>query len=331
MSRALRASRSRWKPFGLVLLAIATLAILCVGGWLLFAPLTKPLDFLDTGSYIRSLAVSANGSVLATGHANGDVSIWSCASRSSLGRLAVHEDIGSLAVSAEGDLIAASGEDGGVKIVSVETHACLWTIPGGVGTSALLFARDGERLFVAKTSGSLEVWAMRSGKLLSESKGHDGVVWRMTLDNMDETLATSGADNVVRMWSTSDLRPCATWPMEATVKGLAFTKDGSYLLSGDALGMIRVWDMKAERETYAWHGHDGAILGLAVDDDNEVIASIGLDRMARLWQIQSWRLRDRCRADQYGSPQFIAFCGMGSAKSWLISYPPGSVKMLPFH
>jgi WD40 repeat protein len=69
------------------------------------------------------------------------------------------------------------------------------------------------------------------------------------------------------------------------VYGLAFTPDGSRLVSGSADGTVRLWDVPGRRliETYRWH--ESWVTCVAVSPDGMTAAAGGNDTRVVVWDL----------------------------------------------
>jgi WD40 repeat protein len=57
-----------------------------------------------------------------------------------------------------------------------------------------------------------------------------------------DLLASSSLDDTARIWSPSSGRLLRVWHDPEPVMNVAFSADGSKIVTGDAVGTIRVWD-----------------------------------------------------------------------------------------
>jgi WD40 repeat protein len=73
----------------------------------------------------------------------------------------------------------------------------------------------------------------------------------------------------------------------AGVLAVAFSPDGKLLASGDAEGVVKVWDRRALRETLTLRGHRGAVRAVAFSPDGKSLASGGANGVVRLWAAAS--------------------------------------------
>ncbi len=148
-------------------------------------------DAVAHGSWVRSVAISMDGRLLASGGADNMVKLWSVPDGALLKTFAGHSDIlVSVAISADGRLLASCGWDKTIK---------LWSLP--------------------------------NGSLLKTLTGHSSDVYSVVVSPDGRLLASGGGDRAIRLWSLPDgkqlpaclMDPDASGP---SVSGATYTKDG---------------------------------------------------------------------------------------------------------
>jgi hypothetical protein len=73
------------------------------------------------------------------------------------------------------------------------------------------------------------------------------------------------------------------------VTGVAFSPDGTRLVSGSFDQTLRVWDVGTGREALALQGHTDGVTCVAFSPDSERLVSGGYDRTLRAWDAQTGR------------------------------------------
>jgi WD40 repeat protein len=116
-----------------------------------------------TASCITSIAVSADGTTLATGDEEGKVTWWDLEAWTPRARLASDGSgrIVVLEMSADGKLVACNSGSGGVVVLDTATASQVFRWKGDLKVSDLSFSRDGRKLAVAgrKSTGSaVDLW-----------------------------------------------------------------------------------------------------------------------------------------------------------------------------
>jgi hypothetical protein len=74
------------------------------------------------------------------------------------------------------------------------------------------------------------------------------------------------------------------------VSGVAFTPDGSQVLSTSADGTFRIWDAATGSKVALLLGHEGAITSLSLSRDGRLALTGSIDGTARLWDVPGRRL-----------------------------------------
>ncbi|CAI7975858.1 eukaryotic-like serine/threonine-protein kinase [Frankia sp. Hr75.2] len=122
--------------------------------------------------------------------------------------------------------------------------------------------------------------------------GHTGSVLGLGISPDGRTIATSGADNVARLWDVSDrTRPRQLSTIDAHgawVLDAAFSPDGKLLATVGYDRSARLWDISDRtrpKQLSPMLAHNGYVLDAAFSPDGRMLATSGYDNTARLWDI----------------------------------------------
>jgi WD40 repeat protein len=257
---------------------------------------------------VRCVALSADGSLLASGSMDGTVRHWDTRSGQLLATLGARSGgIYGVELSADGRLLASGADDGTVQLWSLTGTATraglgmqqepaggqlLATLRGHHGAVyGVALSADGSLLASGGADGTLRMWEVRSGRLVATLQGHSGLVRDVALAGDGRILASGGADGALRLWEPG------TGQLQASLQGdtamvwdVALSADGSLLASGGGDGAVRLWEAASGQILAALRGHSGVVHGVALAGDGRIVASSGSDGTVRLWEAESGRL-----------------------------------------
>jgi hypothetical protein len=241
------------------------LAELNTGFLRLCRPNGKPLRILPArakGS-LWCVAFSPDGKTIATGHGNGQVTVWVTARGTPRAELTVGAgQVLSVAFSADGSTLAAAGSDRLVRI---------YEMPAGV----LKTTCTGHRQPAAPWDGARDwTWAIRSVVLTRDGK----------------TLLTASNDNTARVWDATTGRQKHLLAHPQPVTAAAFDPTGRIAYTACVDGRLRAWDPTTgnARATF----RTGPLLpagqiprALAVSPDGSTLVVLFGDRVER-WDLR---------------------------------------------
>jgi WD40 repeat protein/transcriptional regulator with XRE-family HTH domain len=273
---------------------------------------------------LPSVALSADGALLAAGTGGGEVWLWRVADRTPLLGLAAHTGtVWSVALAADGELLASGSGDGSVRLWETKTgrqRAALHGHSGDVWGVAL--SADGRLVASGGWDGTVRIWNTTTGRELAVLHGHTGTIRSVALSADGQLVASAGGDGTVRSWDTKSGRPFqALHGHTGGVWSVALSADGRVLASGGDDETIRLWEPTSGRELTTLHGHAGVVWGVAITPDGEQVASSGEDGTVRLWETSSGRplitmhghSNEAQRVALSADGHLVASCGLDTA------------------
>jgi WD40 repeat protein len=160
---------------------------------------------------------------------------------------------------------------------------------------------DGQRLAAANRSNRLRIYPLAAGQAGEPAvlKGANPLAGfnDVAFSGDGARLATGSTMTLGQIWDPAAGQPLLTvhhiFTRQNTtvhvwteVHGVAFSPDGTRLVTASSDHTARIWDA-ASGARLAELSHDGAILTVACGPDGDLIATGGYDKAARIWQAAS--------------------------------------------
>jgi WD40 repeat protein len=218
----------------------------------------SPLPSLDVEMHgWHGVAFAPAGRRLAAYGTEG-VQLWDVDRRACLAKLSADQkDIADVAWSPDGRRLCASSWDGSVSVWDTETLKLVRLLR--VGTKRMQqieWSPDGRWLAGGDWDSRVHVWDGRTLALVHHSDRVGGHVLALAWSPDSKRLAVGGKGVVIRILEAGTWEPIGRLiGHAAAVQALAFGADGRTIVSGSALGSVRLWDL--EREDWRTQFHEG--------------------------------------------------------------------------
>jgi len=259
----------------------------------------EPAAWRGHGNEIWSLAFSADGRTLASGDKSGSILLW--AGSGPVGgeqlpdvRLAPGGKqtlwpwaVGQPVVSSDSRLLAAARVDGGVGVWAVDGLRAVATLARE--RIPLAFTPDSQVLLTLSDEPVCRLWDVKSSACLGEFPFKPGWDFEHAtrLSPTAEVLAIGLRSGTTVLWDPLAGRQLGTAPGTAWSPAMAFSSDGSLLLTGTSEGTCQLFDVRGRHVVATLPRHRGRVLGAAFARDGQVLATGGADNLIRLWNVST--------------------------------------------
>ncbi|MCD8490209.1 MAG: NACHT domain-containing protein [Desertifilum sp.] len=166
--------------------------------------------FSETFSPIYSIALSPDGTQLATGHGDGEIRLWEVNNGQLLFKNTAH------------------------------THT-IWS---------LVYSPDSSSLVSSSFDGTLGIWDASTGSVKHMVMAHADWIWAVAASPDGQWIATGSNDRTIKLWSWDLVCQQTWEGHAAGVSCLSFSPDSATLASGSSDRTIRLWDRDRCRILY---------------------------------------------------------------------------------
>jgi WD40 repeat protein len=223
---------------------------------------------LDHGAWVRAVALSPTGALLATAGDNHEVRLWELPSGATYATCATQANVGYLAFAADGRTLAVGGSDDRLAVnlwdASLGTRQRRLSDPSSqlataphtdamLSVAAVAFSADGATLAAGCNNGIIHLWDVASGELRRTLSGHVGNVSNLAFAPDGRTLASLGDDRVLNLWHLATGQRLFSLDAQGReFSCLAFSRDGRLLVTGarptggDSPSALLMWRAEAE-------------------------------------------------------------------------------------
>lgn len=268
--------------------------------------LAEGTRFLNGPAAVTAVDFGPNPNLPLLGSGDGGIRLWNIAPDARVVEraylLSQNTAVSAAAFSPDGATMAAAGGQafgGGeaaenlyaINLWSVDTVSQIDTLRGHSDqVTALVFNGNSEILFSGSLDGTFRFWYTGAPENNSVVEFEQPVT-DLALSADSSVMAIGLADGSIALFNmnTGERDATLTGAHFGAVTGLAFSPDGSLLVSGATdSGAVVVWDLTAETVTPQVIGnHELPLLDVAFSPDSTLIATSSEDGTIRLWGLSN--------------------------------------------
>ncbi|WP_460699711.1 nSTAND1 domain-containing NTPase [Nocardia thraciensis] len=246
----------------------------------------------DSAGVVTNVVFGPDGSVVATGAADGLVRLWDTATLQPVGDPLTGHTGAIRSLTFGSGIIASAQGDGTVRVWDpiVRQPVRGMVIDDGSATTTAALGRNGAILATRGDDDRVRLWNTATGDQIGEPLTPPGKFTSLAFSPDGATLAAAAEDGPLRTWDLRTRRQAET-PIPndpGTIRSVAYSPDGSTLATGSFDGTVGLWDTSTHsRRGDSWTPTGGAN-SIIFGRDGETLLTLGLvGRTIRTWDIGS--------------------------------------------
>ena len=206
--------------------------------------------------------------------------------------------------------------------------------------SAIVFSRDGQRLWIAAgtpaESGSLHSWSIPEERYLGSLGNEADTINTLDESQTSKQIAIGTTRRLLKVLSNEGESEKALAKHTDWVTSTAYSNDGILVASGDRFGSIIAWDPLAGTEFSTLRGHSGMITSIHWSPNGDSLLSSSLDGSIRVWNMHdasplfSWQAHDKgvATAGILASGDLVTLGKNGIVSAWSSPYESDALPTL---
>lgn len=270
---------ARWSPSGMEIASGSQ--DFTVKQWDVQAGVERTIARGHAGT-VLGLAWAPDGRKLATASADHSIKIWDAAGGQLMRTLDGHSrEVFSVAWSPDGTRLASAGNDSVINVWNSTTGELIRSLTGLTGkVESVAWSPDSSQIAAAGHDESLRVWNATTGESVCSlpfatrkrtvAWSPDGRRLALTLEAAHVRVIDTGTWKEVLLLSDDAL--CVAW-----------SPDGARLATGDALGIVKIWNSRTGAEQFVLRGHATWCNCVNWSPDGSRLASSSEDCSTKVW------------------------------------------------
>lgn len=185
---------------------------------------------------------------------------------------------------------------------------------------------DRRTVLAAVHGGTVQMWDIRSGRLIAALVGHERDVESVCASRDGETAASVGGRELI-LWDLPGREVLRT-PFKSRNRlfSVAITHRGDRIITGAGRGQITVWDALGEKPPWTVRPHKDLVWRLAVSRDDRYVASASQDGKLAITNLRS--RKSRVVLDVSGGAELVRSVQLTSDReTWLAGMGSGHLAM----
>jgi len=241
---------------------------------------------------INCVAVSSDGTRIATGSYDKTMRIWGATNGRCLFQCSGHKErVFKVCWSPDGKRLASISDDKSVRFWDAATGKCLKICKGHQELpTALGWSHNGQFISTGDIVGNIFIWDTNKGKCIRNINLQDSAIWDLCWSPDNHYIFTGSSNGTVLVLDTSSGSTMVRCEGHSTnIPTLDLSSDGRFIATGAGENdrTIRVWDAQSGKELKRFRFSGNYCQKIAWSPDNGFIVSSHSNDILRFWDTRN--------------------------------------------
>jgi WD40 repeat protein len=242
--------------------------------------------FTGHSQLIEAVAFSPDGHFILTGSEDSTARLWEAGTGREVRRFEGEMyRVCTVAFSADGRRIVTASQAGGARLWDLATGREIrhFEIPSHPSRLQQVdISRDGRLVLTGDDNGPPLLWDVASGREIRRFEGEDDSIFAVKFSPDGRAAVAAGGAGTC-LWEVATGRKTRCFEVPVTVRSMAFSPDGRFILTGSEDSIARLWDAADGREIRRFEGHLDWVNSVAYSADGRLVVTGSSDGTSKIW------------------------------------------------
>ena len=240
---------------------------------------------------VNSVAVSVDGSLIATAGDDKKVRLWNFSDGKPFKVFNHNGPVSSVAFNREGtQIIATDGKVARVWNIESGQEASRFENEGSINSVSL--SPDGTMIATGDENNTIRVINILTGDEIASFNHNGRFISDVSFSHKGDRLATAGRDYSARVWDIASGDEVAHFSHGGAVFSIDFSPDDTKIVTGSHDTTARIWEIESGKEIARFE-HESAVASVDFGDSSQLVVTATWAGTARLWDVANQRELNR--------------------------------------
>lgn len=266
---------------------------------------TRVSDFSGHNAIVRSVDISDDGRLVASGGDDRSIRIWDASTGETTQVLAGHTATAwTVRFDPAANVLASGGNDNALRLWDVQTGEQLAALTDHTGPVRRLdFSPDGSLL--VSCAREIIIWDMETRRPLQRFDGDNMQIHAVAFSPDASLVAFVGDDRRVHVQNVNTAQESATLELDDVGSCIDYSPDGKSIICGTVAGNVVIWDPDTNQAHEIQQADSINVTAVAAIPGSKRFVTTGQSGMVKIWDLETRALIDHWYA---GSHEFEVAC-----------------------